>query len=100
MVGADWSCRAVLQAEPLAKAIESEKVTVPARTHDLDRPAALRRENDGRPVEPEDRPLRRLSGAAHADQNWQERHGLKIIQAWGMTETSPLGLGRAPARGL
>ena len=24
-------------------------------------------------------------------QEWQKRHGITIIQAWGMTETSPLG---------
>ena len=24
-------------------------------------------------------------------QAWEEKHGLRIIQAWGMTETSPLG---------
>ena len=30
-------------------------------------------------------------------QAFEERHGVRIIQAWGMTETSPLALGRAPA---
>ena len=33
---------------------------------------------------------RRLGGAARDDRGFEERHGLKICQGWGMTETSPV----------
>ena len=35
----------------------------------------------------------------HLMEAFQERHGVRIIQAWGMTETSPLGAVAHPPRG-
>jgi fatty-acyl-CoA synthase len=82
-----------MQAEPLAKAIESEKVTisaaVPTIWADLLKYADEHDDADFSSVQ------RVICGGAAVPktlmQQWQERHGLKIIQAWGMTETSPLG---------
>jgi fatty-acyl-CoA synthase len=31
---------------------------------------------------------------------WQERHGVYVLQAWGMTETSPVGSVARPPRGV
>jgi fatty-acyl-CoA synthase len=33
-------------------------------------------------------------------ERFQERHGLRIIQAWGMTETSPIGAVALPPKGI
>jgi fatty-acyl-CoA synthase len=82
-----------MQAEPLAKAIESEKVTisaaVPTIWADLLKYADEHEDADFSSID------RVICGGAAVPktlmQQWQERHGLKIIQAWGMTETSPLG---------
>jgi fatty-acyl-CoA synthase len=82
-----------MQAEPLAKAIESERVTisaaVPTIWADLLKYADEHDDADFSSVQ------RVICGGAAVPktlmQQWQERHGLKIIQAWGMTETSPLG---------
>ena len=42
---------------------------------------------------------RRSGGAAGADRGFEQRHGLTIMHAWGMTEMSPLGtVSRLPAR--
>jgi len=88
-----------LQPEPIAGLIESERVTVAAAVptiwmdllghledHDADL-SSIRRIICGGSAVPES--LMRA---------WQERHGLRIVQAWGMTETSPLGsVAHAPA---
>lgn len=88
-----------LQAEPLAKLIEAEKPTmsgavptiwndllVHGETHDLDL-SSLRCVVVGGSAVP-----RSLIEA------FKERHGVTITQAWGMTETSPLGaIGHPPA---
>jgi fatty-acyl-CoA synthase len=77
--------------EPLAKAIESERVTiagaVPTVWLDLLRYA----DEHG----PDLSSLRTLvcGGAAVPEalmRAFEERHGVRIVQAWGMTETSPL----------
>jgi fatty-acyl-CoA synthase len=77
--------------EPLAKAIESERVTiagaVPTVWLDLLRYA----DEQG----PDLSSLRTLicGGAAVPEalmRAFEERHGVRIVQAWGMTETSPL----------
>jgi fatty-acyl-CoA synthase len=93
MVGADMIMPAqFLQAAPIASLIESERVTfagaVPTIWMDL-----LRHADENKPD------LSSLSrvvcgGAAVPEslmRGFQERHNVKIIQAWGMTETSPLG---------
>jgi fatty-acyl-CoA synthase len=81
-----------LQAEPLARLIESEQVTfagaVPTIWMDL-----LRYADEH---EPDLSSLRCVvcGGAAVPEalmRGFEERHDVKIVQAWGMTETSPLG---------
>jgi fatty-acyl-CoA synthase len=92
MVGADLVMPGrFLQGEPLAKLIESERVTiagaVPTIWMDLLRYA------DGH--NPDLSSLRMVvcGGAAVPEslmRAFEERHGVKIMQGWGMTETSPL----------
>jgi fatty-acyl-CoA synthase len=81
-----------LQAEPLARLIERERVTfagaVPTIWLDLLRHADERK--------PDLSSLSRVvcGGAAVPEslmRGFEERHGVRIVQAWGMTETSPLG---------
>jgi fatty-acyl-CoA synthase len=81
-----------LQAEPLAKLIEDERVTVSAAVPtiwmDLLRYADQHR--------PDLSSLRTVicGGAAvplSLMKQFEERHGVHIVQAWGMTEMSPLG---------
>jgi fatty-acyl-CoA synthase len=83
-----------LQAEPIARLIETERVTVSAAVPtiwmDLLR---FMEDNEG---ECDLSSVRRIicGGSAVPEalmRQWEERHGLRIIQAWGMTETSPLG---------
>ena len=93
MMGADMIMPSrFLQAEPLAKLIESEKVTVagavPTIWLDL-----LRWSDEHKPDLSSIR-IVACGGAAvprKLMEAFQERHDMKIIQAWGMTETSPLG---------
>jgi fatty-acyl-CoA synthase len=80
-----------LQAEPLAKLIEDEKPTlaaaVPTIWMDL-----LRHCDENKPDLSSIRMVP-CGGAAvplELMKGFEERHGMKIIQAWGMTETSPL----------
>ncbi len=93
LVGADMVMPGrFLQAEPLAKLIGEERVTfagaVPTIWMDL-----LRYADEHKPD------LSSLSfvmcgGAAVPEslmRGFEERHGVRIIQGWGMTETSPLG---------
>jgi fatty-acyl-CoA synthase len=100
MVGADLIMPGrFLQAEPLAKLIESERVTiagaVPTIWMDLLRYADEQK--------PDLSSLRSVvcGGAAVPEslmRGFEERHGVKIMQAWGMTETSPIGsVARPPA---
>ena len=88
-----------LQAEPVAKLIESEKVTfsgaVPTVWLDL-----LKYCDEHHP---DFSALREVvcGGSAvplHLMQSFEDRHGIVITQAWGMTETSPIAsLARPPA---
>ena len=93
MVGSDLVMPGpFLQAEPLANLIERERITfagaVPTIWMDL-----LRYSDEHKPD------LSSLSrvvcgGAAVPEalmRGFEERHNVKIVQAWGMTETSPLG---------
>src|SRR3954466_12780938 len=88
-----------LQAEPLAKLIEEERVTVSAAvpTIWLD----LLRYADSHDVDLSSLRTVICGGAAvplALMQQFQERHNVKIVQAWGMTEMSPLGtVARPPA---
>jgi fatty-acyl-CoA synthase len=81
-----------LDAESLAKLIETERVTfsaaVPTIWMDLLRHA------DENEVDLSSLRVVVCGGAAvplGLMQDFEERHGVRIIQAWGMTETSPLG---------
>ncbi|MDP9293689.1 MAG: long-chain fatty acid--CoA ligase [Actinomycetota bacterium] len=81
-----------LQAEPLARLIEEERVTVagavPTIWMDL-----LRYADEHKPDLSSMR-IVACGGSAVPRalmEAFEERHGMKIIQAWGMTETSPLG---------
>jgi fatty-acyl-CoA synthase len=81
-----------LQAEPLARLIEEEKVTVagavPTIWLDL-----LRWSDEHKPDLSSIRIVACGGSAVPRSlmQAFEERHGMRIIQAWGMTETSPLG---------
>jgi fatty-acyl-CoA synthase len=90
-----------MQAEPIAKLIESEKVTlsaaVPTIWMDL-----LKHADEN---ETDMSSLRTVicGGAAvplSLMQSFEERHGVHIVQAWGMTEMSPLGTVARPPAGL
>jgi fatty-acyl-CoA synthase len=93
LVGADLVMPGrFLQGEPLAKLIESERVTfaggVPTIWLDV-----LRYADEHKP---DFSCVRKMicGGAAVPEKlmrDFQERHGVRIIQAWGMTETSPIG---------
>ena len=93
LVGADLVMPGrFLQGEPLAKLIESERVTVagavPTIWMDL-----LRYADEHKPDLSSLRTV--VCGGAAVPESlmraFEERHGVKIMQGWGMTETSPLG---------
>ncbi len=93
LVGADLVMPGrFLQGEPLAKLIESEGVTiagaVPTIWMDL-----LRYADENKPDLSSMRTV--VCGGAAVPESlmraFEERHGVRIIQGWGMTETSPLG---------
>jgi fatty-acyl-CoA synthase len=99
-VGADMIMPSrFLQAEPLARLIETEGVTiagaVPTIWMDL-----LRYADEHNPDLSSLRTV--MCGGAAVPESlmraFEERHGVRIIQAWGMTETSPVGaVARPPA---
>ena len=100
MVGADLVMPGpFLQPEPLAKLIEEEKVTisgaVPTIWMDM-----LRYADEHQPDLSSVRTA--VCGGSAVPRTlmeaFQERHDMRIVQAWGMTETSPLGsVARPPA---
>jgi fatty-acyl-CoA synthase len=100
MVGADLVMPGrFLQGEPLAKLIESERVTiagaVPTIWMDL-----LRYADEQKPDLSSLRMV--VCGGAAVPESlmraFEERHGVQIMQGWGMTETSPLAaVARPPA---
>ena len=100
LVGADLVMPGrYLQGEPLAKLIESERVTVagavPTIWMDL-----LRHADENKPDLSSLRTV--VCGGAAVPESlmraFEERHGVQIMQGWGMTETSPLGaVARPPA---
>jgi fatty-acyl-CoA synthase len=93
LVGTDLIMPArFLQAEPIARLIEEERVTISAAVPTIWMDLLGYLENN----EVDLSSIRRImcGGAAVPRtlmEQWQERHGVQIIQAWGMTETSPLG---------
>jgi fatty-acyl-CoA synthase len=90
-----------LQAEPLARLIETERATVvacvPTIYNDLLHYA------DAHPVDLSSIRIGICGGAAMPialAQGFQERHGVELRHAWGMTETSPMGTVATPVPGL
>jgi acyl-CoA synthetase (AMP-forming)/AMP-acid ligase II len=90
-----------LQAEPLARLIEQERVTVAAAVptiwSDL-----LRYADEHKPDLSSLRVVPCGGSAVPLElmKGWQERHGVYVLQAWGMTETSPVGSVARPPRGI
>ncbi len=90
-----------LQAEPLAKLIEEERVTIAAGVPTV----WLDLLNYADEHKPDLSSIRTVIGGGSAVplalmQAFQERHGITITQAWGMTEMSPLGTVARPPAGL
>jgi fatty-acyl-CoA synthase len=90
-----------VQAEPLARLIESERATVvacvPTIYNDLLRYA------DEHPVDLSSIRIGICGGAAMPvalAQAFEQRHGVALLHAWGMTETSPMGTVATPIAGL
>ena len=90
-----------LAAEPLARLIAEERVTkagaVPTIWMDLLRHA------DERGAELSSMRMVACGGSAvprSLMQAFEERHGMRIVQAWGMTETSPVGSAAHPPAGV
>ena len=100
-VGADMVMpNRFLQAEPLAKLIEEERVTVAAAVPTI-WADLLRYADEHRPDLSSLRVVP-CGGAAvplELMKAWEERHGVQVLQAWGMTETSPVGSVARPPRG-
>ncbi|HMC70519.1 MAG TPA: AMP-binding protein, partial [Mycobacteriales bacterium] len=91
-----------LQAEPLVRAIEAEKPTmsgaVPTIWNDI---LNYLRANPGHDISSIQRIICGGSAVPRAlMEAFQDELGITIIQAWGMTETSPLGSVAKPPRGL
>jgi fatty-acyl-CoA synthase len=102
LVGADMVMPGpYLQAKPLADLITSERVTVagavPTIWMDL-----LRYADENKPDLSSMRHV--LCGGAAVPESlmrgFEERHGVYIVQGWGMTETSPLGASAWPPKGV
>jgi fatty-acyl-CoA synthase len=90
-----------MQAEPLVRAIEQEKVTVSAAVPTIWADILKYADENSPDLSSVERVI--CGGAAVPRtlmEQWQERHGLQIIQAWGMTEMSPLGSVARPPREL
>jgi fatty-acyl-CoA synthase len=91
-----------LQAEPLVRAIETEKPTmsgaVPTIWNDI---LNYLRANPGHDISSIQRIICGGSAVPRAlMEGFASEFGIRIIQAWGMTETSPLGSVAWPPRGL
>ena len=89
-----------LQGEPLAKLIESERVTVAGGVPTI----WLDLLNYADAAGPDLSSLRTVACGGSAVplslmQAFEERHGVHILQAWGMTETSPVASVAHPPKG-
>ncbi|WFB08355.1 long-chain fatty acid--CoA ligase [Streptomyces sp. LX-29] len=90
-----------LQPAPLAEMIERERPTIAAAVPTIW--SGLLTELDARPRDVSFLGRVIIGGAACPPalmRAFQERHGLRLIHAWGMTETSPLGSVAHPPAGL
>ena len=100
MIGADLLMPGRhLQAEPLTRFITQEKPTfaagVPTIWNDVLRYV------DAHPMDLSSLRLVVCGGSAvprSLIEQFQERHGVRIVQAWGMTETSPIGAVALPPK--
>jgi fatty-acyl-CoA synthase len=101
MTGADFIMPGrFLQGEPLCKLIEAERPTISGAVPTVW--ADILRYADANEVDFSSIRLVPCGGSAvprHLMEAFQERHGVRIIQAWGMTETSPLGAVAHPPKG-
>src|SRR3954451_21426508 len=88
-----------LKPEPLAKLIEEERPTVSAAVPTIWSELLRYAEDNDVDFSSINRIICGGSAVPTALMKaWEEKHGLTIIQAWGMTETSPLGsMARPPA---
>jgi fatty-acyl-CoA synthase len=90
-----------LQAEPLAKLIESERPTVAGAVPTIW--SDLHRYSQEHPVDMSSFRLVVCGGSAvprSLMERFESDHGVRIIQGWGMTETSPLAALAFPPRGV
>ncbi|GAA0491526.1 long-chain fatty acid--CoA ligase [Streptomyces stramineus] len=90
-----------LQPAPLADMIEAEKPTVSGGVPTIW--AGLLTELDARPRDMSSFRTVIVGGAACPPalmKNLEDRHGVTLVQAWGMTETSPLGSMAFPPLGM
>ncbi len=90
-----------LQAEPLAKLIESERPTVAGAVPTIW--SDLHRYSQEHPVDLSSFRLVVCGGSAvprSLMERFESDHGVRIIQGWGMTETSPLAALAYPPRGV
>lgn len=102
MLGADLLMPdAFLQAEPLCRLIQQERPTVafgvPTILNDV------LRHVDANPSDLSSLRMVVCGGSAvprSLMEQFQERHGVRIIQAWGMTETSPVAAIAFPPKGF
>ncbi|MDQ3135715.1 MAG: long-chain fatty acid--CoA ligase [Acidobacteriota bacterium] len=90
-----------LQAERLARFIEAERPTISGAVPTVWN--ELLRYSETHEVDLSSLRIVVCGGAAVPPtlmRRYEERHGLRIIQAWGMTETSPLGAIAHPPHGI
>ncbi|MET8180092.1 long-chain fatty acid--CoA ligase [Streptomyces sp. NPDC005336] len=90
-----------LQPEPLAAMIESERPTIAAAVPTIWQ--GLLAELDAKPRDVASLRNVYIGGAACPPalmKAFEERHGIRVVHAWGMTETSPLGSMAHPPGGL
>jgi fatty-acyl-CoA synthase len=90
-----------LQPEPLAKLIESERPTVAGAVPTIW--SELHRYSQDHPVDMSSFRVVVCGGSAvprSLMERFESDHGVRIIQGWGMTETSPLAAMAYPPRGV
>lgn len=90
-----------LQPEPIAKLIVSEKPTFAGAVPTIW--TALLQYVDAHPVDLTSFRMVLVGGSACPPaliEAFEKRHGMRIVHAWGMTETSPLGSVAIPPQGL
>ncbi|MFN8035327.1 MAG: long-chain fatty acid--CoA ligase [Acidimicrobiia bacterium] len=90
-----------LQAEPLCRLIELERPTLSGAVPTIW--SDVLRYGEDHPVDFSSLRLVMCGGAAvprSLMERFQERHGVRILQGWGMTETSPLAAVASPPKGV